>query len=455
MSHGPRLSAPLNPTPAAPSSGTFGVQRVPGVLIVYSRDTPMLVAVPLERGRLILGRTLASGVSLPDQRVSREHVKIGFDGKTWTVRDLGSTNGTFLDATRASGALTLDGPRVVRIGDTLLVLREDIAPFHSGEPRIERGMVVGATLGQALAAVERAARMRTSVLLVGESGSGKELAARRFHALGPTSKGPLVAVNCAAIPAGVAERLLFGARRGAFSGATEHADGYLQSADGGVLFLDELGELSLEVQAKLLRVIETKEVLAVGALRPQHVDVRLCFATNRDLRVAVAEGRFRADLYYRIQAPEVRLPPLRARVEDIPWLIAEALSAIGSGELSAHARLVETCMRREWPGNVRELMSEVGEAGATALDAGAVVVTPERLREGAGFALEATGGSSAQLQRARAPSRNAIAAALEANRQNLAATARALRMHRTQLYRRMAELEMDARVREQPPVCEP
>jgi transcriptional regulator with PAS, ATPase and Fis domain len=428
------------------SSSDAGTKRIPGVVIACSRETPLLLTVPLERGRSVIGRTLADETRLPDERVSREHVEIAFDGEAWTLRDLGSTNGTFVDGVRATGQVTVDAPRaVVRIGNTILLLREDITPFRSAKVRVEDGIVIGPVLGHALAAVERAARTRPSVLLVGESGSGKEFAARRFHAAGPASTGPLVAVNCAAIPVGVAERLLFGARRGAFSGATEHANGYLQSADGGVLFLDELGELTLEVQAKLLRVIETKEVLAVGALRPQRVDVRLCFATNRNLRADVADGKFRADLYYRIQAPEVALPPVRTRREEIPWLVAQALSTIGGGQLKAHAKLVEACMLRPWPGNVRELLSEVREAGGEALDQGVTVVTSEHLREHAGEALTASSMPAATSQRRTATeplSREAIASALEQNEQNLAAAARALGVHRTQLYRRMAELEM-------------
>jgi transcriptional regulator with GAF, ATPase, and Fis domain len=133
--------------------------------------------------------------------------------------------------------------------------------------------------------------------------------------------GELVAVNCAAIPAGLAERLLFGTRKGAYSGADRDADGYLAAADGGTLFLDEVAELDLDVQAKLLRVLETGELLALGAARPRAVQLRVVAATLRDLRAAVAAGRFRDDLYYRIGRPEVRLPPLRERLEEIPWLV--------------------------------------------------------------------------------------------------------------------------------------
>ncbi len=431
------------------SSEDVGRKPAPGLVVVHSRHSPMCIPIALVNGRAVVGRTIADDVRLPDERVSREHAELTFDGKSWTARDLGSTNGTFVGGTRTTGPTPVEAPHVVRIGNTLLLLRDDITPFlRAPAVRVEQGIVIGPALSQPFAAIDRAARSRPSVLLLGESGTGKEYAARRFHEAGPSSKGSLVAVNCAAIPEGVAERLLFGARRGAFSGATENSGGYLQAADGGVLFLDELGELSLEVQAKLLRVIETKEVLSVGASRPQHVDVRFCFATNRNLRNDVAAGKFRADLYYRIQTPEVRLPALRERREDIPWLVQQALLIAGGG-LEAHAKLVEACLLRVWPGNVRELLSEVREAAEEALDRKLTVVSAEQLREHAGVmmnAIETTSTTSAPPgPKAQSPdqvTREAIEGALEAEGGNLAGAARALGLHRTQLYRRMADLEI-------------
>src|SRR5262249_15941137 len=153
----------------------------------------------------------------------------------------------------------------------------------------------------------------------------------------------------------------FGARRGAYSGATEDADGYIVAAEGGVLFLDEVAELDLDVQAKVLRVVETHEVLPLGGSKPRHVEVRMCFATHRDLSAAVAEGRFRADLYYRIGEPQVQMPSLRERREEIPWLAMRAHEAAGGGP-PLGAKLIEACLLRPWPGNVRELVSAIGAA---------------------------------------------------------------------------------------------
>src|SRR5262249_47131898 len=185
---------------------------------------------------------------------------------------------------------------------------------------------------------------------------------------GASAGGPLVAVNCATIPEALAERLLFGARKGAFSGADADSDGYIQEADGGTLFLDEVAELSLAVQAKLLRVLETREVLPLGASKPRKIELRFCSATHRDLRAHVAAGKLREDLYFRIATPRVTVPPLRERPEEIPWLLQAEVSRIAPS-LALHVSVVETCLLRGWPGNVREILAEIRSAAQTALSA--------------------------------------------------------------------------------------
>ena len=175
----------------------------------------------------------------------------------------------------------------------------------------------------------------------------------------------MVAVNCAAIPHALAQRLLFGARRGSHSGEA-HAAGYVQQADGGTLFLDEIAELDLQVQAELLRVLESHEVVPLGASRPRKVDFALCSATSKDLRALVAAGALREDLYVRIATPAVTLPPLRDRPEEIPALIAHELAA-RSPALAPHVSLVEQCLLRPWPGNVRELIAELRAAAQAAI----------------------------------------------------------------------------------------
>jgi transcriptional regulator with PAS, ATPase and Fis domain len=303
----------------------------------------------------------------------------------------------------------------------------DVRRFVDATVERKGNVVIGPTTRLAWAEIERAARFGEVLLLSGESGAGKELAARAFHALGPRAGGPFIGVNCAAIPEGLAERLLFGARRGAYSGANADSDGYLQAADGGTLFLDEVADLDAPVQAKLLRALETKEVLPLGASKPRAVDVRVCSAT-RDLRGEVAKGRFREDLYFRIGQPEVRIPALRERRDEIPWLLASEL-----GDLSVSFSFVEACLRRPWPGNVRELLSEARRVAGRARSAGRTTVSAEDLSATAGlsFAQEDASGSVTPP----APDAATIERVLQENKGNVTRTAQALGMHRNQLRR--------------------
>jgi transcriptional regulator of acetoin/glycerol metabolism len=413
---------------------------VAGALVVWSGETPRMLTLRVPPPGLVLGRE--SLAQTGDDRLSRQHARIRWNGTRFQVADLGSRNGTFVGGSLvADGEVTALPPVVVRTGRTISVLLPDIQPFEDGVIHAEPGSVVGPTLRGAWDAVERAARGGRSLLLTGESGAGKELAARAFHdASGAT--GELVAVNCAAIPAGVAERLLFGARKGAYSGADRDADGYLATADNGTLFLDEVAELDLQVQAKLLRVLETGELLPLGAARPRPVSLRIVAATLRDLRGEVQAGKFRDDLYFRIGRPEVRLPALRDRLEDIPWLVTEASRASG---LPPHPSLVEACLLRPWPGNVRELLGEVGRAAHAAAESARKVVRAEDLDGTAGRLLgsgETTtiaAGVPARGKPATLPDHAAILAALRAEGGNVTRAARALGLHRNQLRRYLAK----------------
>ena len=207
--------------------------------------------------------------------------------------------------------------------------------------------------------IEKLAPTEATVLVTGESGTGKELVARALHRLSRRSEQPFVAVNCAAIPEGLAEAEFFGAERGAYTGATQARDGYFAKAHGGTLFLDEVGELPPALQPKLLRALQEGRVTRVGGAREQAVDVRVVAATNRDLRREVAEGRFREDLYYRLAVVTLWLPPLRDRREDIPLLAAHfaarAARQHGLAEVPLDRPVLRALMDRAWPGNVREL----------------------------------------------------------------------------------------------------
>lgn len=407
----------------------------PGLVLVFSMGKPTLVPTRIDED-VVLGRGSFAGALELDDRVSRTHVRITTDLQ---IEDLGSRNGTLVNGERVKSK-QLEAGDVLRIGHTLVLAVKDVTPYETPRPIEIDDAIVGPISRPAWDVVVSAGQSEGSVLLLGESGSGKEVAARAFHRA-TNRPGSLVAVNCAAIPAGLAERLLFGTRKGAYSGADADADGYVQSAHNGTLFLDEIAELDALVQAKLLRVLETKEVFALGASKPKTVDVRICSATHKDLRGQVARGSFRQDLYYRIGRPEVRLPPLRDRKEEIPFLVTRVVSDSG---LETHVSLVEACMLRTWPGNIRELLAEAKRAAAAAKAAGSKEAQQKHLADTAGRALEETAPLE-KPKRGTAPDDDAIRRALEAAGGNVTKAARDLGMHRTQLRRWIAKNTPTAR----------
>jgi DNA-binding NtrC family response regulator len=439
-------------TAAADARRTGGPR--PGLLVLFSNGRPALHAIPLNNPHTV-GRGGTSGVTLDDPYMSREHAVFELIGDSWLVRDLGSRNGTFVDGEPLRGPLGR-AARVVRAGETLFVVVPDIRPYEHGTVET-RELVFGPTMQAVWRKVELAASGER-LHVTGESGTGKELAARHFHAQSARRGGPFVAVNCAAIPPALAERLLFGARKGAFTGASANVHGYVQEAHQGTLFLDEVADLDLSVQAKLLRVLESKEVIPLGASKPEHVDLAICSATHADLSESVARGRFREDLYFRLGRPMVQLKPLRERVEEIPWLIHRELTAIegltdsatgGSvlrpGPMPPQASLIEACLLRSWPGNVRELLTEVRLAASAAAFAGGSTVKDSHLSAAAG---QRVSRERRHEPRARAahpfPGVPAIEEALEKRHGNVSGAARLLRVPRTQLRRWISRFHIDA-----------
>jgi transcriptional regulator with PAS, ATPase and Fis domain len=426
-----------------PSQHRFGSEDgrrpIPGVLVTFG-GSARAMPLPLRDGAIEIGRTQL----VDDPRASRRHARVRFDGQRFTVTDLGSQNGTFCDGERAAGEGAVV-ERVIRIGDSLLLPVRDVQPFDERSVRHLAGFVRGPAMQRLLDDVARAAATGAHLHVRGESGTGKEGVAEWFHSHGARAGGPFVPVNCAAIPENLAERLLFGAKRGAYSGASADADGYLQAAHHGTLFLDEIAELDPAVQVKLLRALEAKEVLPLGAARSSKVDVQLCSATNKDLRALVAAGRLRDDFYFRIGRPDVAVPALRDRPEEIAYLIADELQR-AAPSLAAHVSLVEQCLLRPWPGNVRELLVEVRAAAAQAAASGSTRVSAQDLAAAAGRAFAAAPAEPSAAAPAAEPARKVspvvddvlrrrIEEALVAHGGNVAASARALGLHRNQLRR--------------------
>jgi two-component system NtrC family response regulator len=230
------------------------------------------------------------------------------------------------------------------------------------------GELIGASepMRQVFFVIERAAESDSTVLVTGESGTGKELVARAIHYRGPRREGPFVAVNCAALTETLLESEIFGHERGAFTGAIRTKTGRMEQADRGTLFLDEVGDMSPALQTKLLRALEDRAFHRVGGIEPIDVDVRFVAATNRDLEAAIAEGRFREDLYYRLNVIPIRLPPLRERMVDLPLLadhfLAELAEAKGRPRRKLSSEAIDALMRHSFPGNVRELQNIIERA---------------------------------------------------------------------------------------------
>jgi DNA-binding NtrC family response regulator len=304
-------------------------------------------------GELVLGRDPGAAVQLDGHDVSRRHAALRKEGLLAgaTITDLGSRNGVRVNGRPVSTA-PLAAQSVVRLGGWV-----GVATATPGEViEIGPGLWGGAAMQAALAPLRAVATSDLPIVLEGETGTGKELVAGALHRWSGR-RGPLVAVNCAALPEALAEGELFGYRRGAFTGADRASPGFFRGADGGTLLLDEISDLPLGLQAKLLRVLEQREVQPLGESRPVAIDVRVVVAGQQSLMESVRTGRFRADLLARLDGLTVRLPPLRARREDILPLFARLLDGVGQGRAPAfETDVAERLCVYDWPFNVRELV---------------------------------------------------------------------------------------------------
>ncbi len=318
---------------------------------------PLASVTPLEltaaRGSLVIGRDEACDVRLRGDGVSRRHALLRYERAdcSLVIEDQNSRNGVRVNGKLVAAARLAPGD-VVRLGGCVAVVTAKPGDFSEVMP----GLFGGRRLREAVAPLERAATSDLPVVLEGETGTGKEVVARALHGYS-RRPGPFVAVNCAALPEGLAEAELFGYRRGAFTGAERASTGFFRSADRGTLLLDEVSDLPLPLQAKLLRVLEQREVQPLGEVRPVSVDVRLVVAGQQSLARAVEEGRFRADLLARVEGLTVVLPPLRERREDVLPLFSRLLAAHGAGAVPAvESDFVERLLLHDWPFNVRELV---------------------------------------------------------------------------------------------------
>jgi transcriptional regulator with PAS, ATPase and Fis domain len=329
-----------------------------------------------------------------------------------------------------------DGAATNRQPDLLMDERRGHAHLNAPleDPRL-MGRAIGNSSGwrEVLKAAHKVASTETTACLYGESGTGKEVVARFIHAVSPRRRRPFVAINCAALPEQLLESELFGFERGAFTDAHQAKPGQIELAAGGVLFLDEISEMTRAAQAKFLRVLQEREFLRLGGTRPIKADIRVIVATNRDLRDAIARGRFRADLYYRVNVFDIRIPPLRERRDDIIVLAESFLREFGLGigrpvmELTAPAR--ERLLAYDWPGNVRELRNALERA---------TIVCEDGLIRAEDLSLVAAPSHAEENSTDLAVvERRTIQRVMHQSAGNKARAARQLGLSRTQLYSRL------------------
>jgi transcriptional regulator of acetoin/glycerol metabolism len=349
----------MNTSPRAPTTLTAVSDPPPSVSggrqsLVWIFPRPNDPALALEFGAgedRIIGRDEDVAVRLSDPNVSRRHASVRRDGAETFLVDLGSRNGMRVNGRNTKTARLALGD-VVRLGDTVGLVTDQVGAALEIGP----GLHAGPLLQAELAAVRRAASSDLPVILEGETGTGKEVVARAIHTWSGRS-GAFVAVNCAALPEGLAEGELFGYRRGAFTGAERATPGFFRSAHGGTLLLDEVVDLPLVIQAKLLRVLEQREVQPLGEPQAVAVNTRVIVAAQAPLAAAVERHAFRADLLARLDGITVRLPPLRERLGDVPQLFQRLFAAENGGVGPAlEADFVERLCLYDWPFNVREVV---------------------------------------------------------------------------------------------------
>ena len=314
-----------------------------------------------EPGRVLIGQSPACPLQLTDRQVSRRHAAVTLNDRRLRITDLGSTNGSLLNDVAVLDAYLKHGD-LLRLGQTILRI-ELVAPATAvpTSTATRFGQLLGQSpeMRQLFPLCERLASVDVPVIIEGETGTGKEILAEALHEMGPRASGPFIVFDCTAVPPNLVESDLFGHERGAFTGAVATRKGVFEQADGGTLLIDEIGDLDLALQPKLLRAIERSEVRRVGGDRLIRVDVRLLCATRRDLDREVQAARFRDDLFHRLAVTRIELPPLRQRRGDVPVLAQHFASELGGGKRALSGDVLLRWEEYAWPGNVRELRNAV------------------------------------------------------------------------------------------------
>ncbi len=326
-------------------------------------------AIVMGEAPFVIGSSLEATLKIPDPSISRKHAEIRNKGGVVHVRDLGSTNGCYYEGGRFQ-ELDLSAGAVFRIGETELQI---VAPQKADPMPPSERTAFGGLLGKSrkmrevFAILERAAKTDATVLVTGETGTGKEVVAEAIHRASARGEQPFIVVDCASIPANLIESELFGHVKGAYTNAMTDRTGAFEAANGGTIFLDEIGEMPAQLQPRLLRALETRTIKRVGANEFTPVDVRVIAATNRTLEDEVRNNNFRSDLYFRLNVIRATLPSLRERREDIPMLarhFLDELAAKTDAQFELTKEVIAALTSHNWPGNVRELRNAIHQAAS-------------------------------------------------------------------------------------------
>ena len=402
------------------------------------------------RDRMRIGKAPDNDLVLPDDTVSRHHCELERGKAGIVVRDLGSTNHTRVGGTTVREA-TVEPGSTLTVGDVELILRSELNRAQILPSESDR---FGDALGTSLAMrsifgiLERIAPTDAAVLLEGETGTGKDVIARAVHEQSPRSGQPFVVVDCGAVSYNLIESELFGHERGAFTGAVASRQGAFEAAGRGSVFLDEVGELPLDVQPKLLRVLESGEFRRVGGNRTLRAEARIIAATKRNLKLEVERGKFREDLYFRLAVVPVSVPPLRTRREDVPALVEHFLALARkrdptASDITLSPDTVAALSAHDWPGNVRELRNVLDRAIYIATASGDKEVRLVDLPVSASAGSNAPGSLSFSPAQSYRETRAAYEADFEQryvawllgrHKGNISAAAREARMDRKHLY---------------------
>ena len=435
-----------------------------GLVVIFATEPEELAPVfMLEGPDVVVGREPPrGGFTIPQSAVSRAHARLSCKGGasgTWTIADLDSRNGTLVNG-RFVREVELEDNDEIRVGNAIFkFVAEGASLFErywvdgtvAPPGRLSKGteLLGGAQIDALMAEAETVAATELAVLVQGETGTGKELVARALHETSGR-RGRFCAINCAAIPPALIESELFGFKRGAFTGADRDKVGLVKAANGGTLMLDEIGDMPLDAQAKVLRMIESRKVQPLGATESEPFDVRLVCATHRDLASLVESGGFRGDLYARIHGYSVRLPALRERKEDIYLLASHFIAKAGRPREKPSFDLMVSLCQYDWPYNVRELEAAIRRAVAVSsgapLDARFLPAEVREAMQGYGTAASVRAprpSPSPPRERKGAPPEAELREMVARAEGNVAEVARGLAKDRAQVHRWIRQAGID------------